>query len=77
MTNFVSQVYVGNNKIPVVQRYFVNTDSPVGFKLDTQYVETNVKEINTDIIEVGILNGDSLEYVEFKEGITYCGFHIK
>jgi hypothetical protein len=76
ITNFVSQVYVGCKKIPVVQRYFIESEYPKGFQLDYQSAETNVKEINTDIIEIGILNGESLEYVEFKEGITYCGFQI-
>lgn len=77
MTNIASQVYVGCNKISVVQRYFVETDILVGYNMNSQYVESNVKEINTDVIEVGILNADSLEYVDFKEGVTYCGFHIQ
>jgi hypothetical protein len=75
--NIAAEVIVGFQKVPVVQRYFVQTElQDVGFLLDTQIIETNVKEISTDIIEIGIVDGNSLEYVQFKEGVTYCGLKI-
>lgn len=77
ITNIVSEVYVGNSKKPVIQRYFVKSDvQQNGFELEPQIVENNIKDINTDVIEISIVDGDTMRYVEFEEGITYCAFKI-
>jgi hypothetical protein len=78
-TNIVSEAFVGYKKIPVLQRYFVNLDlnGQNGFQLDTQFVQSSVKDIITDVIEIGILNGETLDYVQCEDGVTYCGFKIK
>lgn len=77
VTNIVSEIFVGGSKLSAVQRYFVKSDvESNGFELDPQMVENNVKDIDTDVIEVGILDGDTLQYVQCKEGNTYCAFKI-
>lgn len=76
-TNIVSEVIVGCKKIPVVQRFFVEKNNTINaIKFDGQNVQTKVREINTDVIEISIINGNTLQHVECNSGITYCGFQI-
>jgi hypothetical protein len=80
MTNIVSEVFVGYKKIPVLQRYFVQLEeqqTQIGFQLDTQIVQSNLKDISTDVIEIAILDGETLQYVECVDGVTYCAFKIE
>jgi hypothetical protein len=81
MTNIVSEVFVGYKKIPVLQRYFVqleeNEQNQFGFQLDTQIVPSNLKDITTDVIEIAILDGETLQHAECVDGVTYCAFKIE
>ena len=75
VTNFVSENYVGSKRLPVIQR--VVKDDEKGFNqpsMDNYY--TAVKDIETDLIEVRLLDGKNLQYVPFDDGVTYCTFHF-
>ena len=76
VTNFVVENYVGPRRLPIVQRCMVqNADGPV-FNFGQNLLYVGVKSVVTDIIEVGVLDGDSFDYVNFSTGTLYCAFHV-
>jgi hypothetical protein len=77
-SNNVSEAFVGCKKFPVVQRCFLkqNVNDQGGVEIDTQIVQSNAKDIFTDVIEIGIITGENMEYVQCEDGVTFCGFNV-
>lgn len=76
VTNFVRENFVGNRKLPVLHRCFINTSAEIC--LDSQHIAVyvDVKDLDTDIIEICVLDNNTFKYINFADGILYCGFHI-
>jgi hypothetical protein len=76
LTNFVVENYIGCRKLPVLHRCF--TSSTGGMCLENQHIAiyVDVKDLDTEIIEISILDGNTMGFVDFTSGVLYCGFHI-
>ena len=75
VTNFVCDSIVGGGKLPVVGRYIQSTRlNKINIGLGTHYM--NMKNIDTDVLEIKIINGKSLKLVNFESGVLYCTFHF-
>ena len=75
VTNFVEDSIVGENVLPVMYRYIHSARlNKINTGLGMQYIK--VKNIDTDVIDVKIINGKNMNLVNFKPGILYCTFHF-
>ena len=70
--NNASHFYV---RLPEAVDFSQNADGPV-FNFGQNLLYVGVKSVLTDIIEVGVLDGDSFDYVNFSTGTLYCAFHV-
>ena len=76
LTNFVSENYVGSKRLPVIQRLVKEDEKGFNQSGMNNYYSA-VKDIETDLIEVRILDGKNFQYVPFDaDGVTYCTFHF-
>ena len=75
ISNFVRESIVGGGKLPVMCRYIYSSNINklnIGFGMN--YMP--LKNIETDVIEIKVLNGKNMNPVHFKPGILYCTFHF-
>ena len=76
MTNFITENYVGDKKLPVLHRCFITDWNSLCLERQHVAVYMDVKDIDTEIIEISVVDSDTLDYVQFADGILYCGFDI-
>ena len=75
VTNFVYGSIVGGGKMSVLCRYIHSTRlNNVNLGSSVNYMP--IKNIDTDVIEIKILNGRTKRPVNFKPGVLYCTFHF-
>ena len=75
LTNFVKDSIVGSGHLPIVCRYINSSRlNKVNVGLGINYLA--MKNIDTDVIEVKVLNSKSMQLVNFQYGILYCTFHF-
>ena len=75
LTNFVTESCVGYRKYPVIYHLMLGEENANNVRSgDPNYVK--LKNIETDIIEVRIVDGIAFQEVEFTPGSIYCTFHF-
>jgi hypothetical protein len=76
LTNFIVENYIGGRKLPVLHRCFTSRRGDLCLENQHVSIYVDVKDLDTEIIEISILNGNTLQFVKFTPGVLYCGFHI-
>ena len=75
LTNFVKESFVGGGHLPIVCRHINSSRlNKVNLGLSMNYLV--LKNIDTDVIEVKVLNSKNMQLVNFQYGILYCTFHF-
>lgn len=77
LVNVAKESYIGSTKLPIVQRYVLTEDKNHLNVLFGNEIYVNMKNIHTDVIEITLIDGDTLDLIKFNSGKTYCTFHIK
>ena len=75
LANFIKESYIGEQKLPILQRFILNYDNSYSH-LNSFQEYVKVKNIETDIIEITVLDGESMKHVKFTHDVLYCTFHI-
>jgi hypothetical protein len=76
LTNFVLENYIGCRKLPVIHRCFLSNPGESGLEFQLNLLYVDVKDLDTDIVEVNVLDANTFSHLPLGPGILYCGFHI-
>ena len=75
VVNFVRESIVGPTKLPIVYRY-VSNNALIHAVNGWSSVYLPLRNIDTDVVEIQLLNGADLRLVELQNGVCYCTFHF-
>ena len=75
ITNFVVQSYVGYRQLPVMYRTFLGKENTYTFSTGRPYY-VKLKNIETDVLEVQIIDGTSFDEIDVSLGSIHCTFHF-
>ena len=75
LTNFIVESYVGYRKLPVIYRTLIGSQNTYDLISGRQYY-VKLKNIETDILEVQLIDGSTLNEIELLPGSIHCTFHF-
>ena len=75
LVNFVKESIVGATKLPIVYRY-VSSSNALHLVTGWHSIYLPLRNIDTDVIDIKLVNGRNYQLVDIHNGVCYCTFHF-